>query len=78
MSAMLSSAPAVLARSARKIRFHANNRLDVSGLHLLVKGNRAVNIAVIGDGARLHAIGVQVFRQRADLNRAVKQAVIGV
>jgi len=71
-------ARSIFAATDREIGLASDNRLDPLRLHRVVERDRAVHVAVVGHGARVHAQRSQAFGKRFDLDGAVEQAVVGV
>ena len=69
---------AIPSTAGRDISFAADDWLDAARFHRVVERNRAVHVAMVGHGARLHAQIFKAFRKRFDLNGAVEKAVVGV
>lgn len=69
---------AILAVTDGEISLASDNRLDPFRLHRVVERDRAVHVAVVGHGARVHAQSSQAFGKRFNLDGAVEQAVVGV
>ncbi len=63
----LSSLRLVVARGGREVNLAADQRLDAVRLHLAVEGDCAVDVAVIGHRARLHAEFLDALGERLDL-----------
>src|SRR5882724_6145155 len=60
------------------VGFHADDGLDARGLHLIVKGNRAVQIAVIGYRYGTGAEFLGTLSEGLYLDRSVKETEVGV
>ncbi len=63
----------VRAVAGREVDLAADERLDVVRLHLLVEGDRAVHVAVVGHRARLHPQLADALGERLDLDGAVEE-----
>ena len=64
--------------AARDVGFHADDRLDARALHLIVKRDRAVHIAVIGDGNGTRSEFLRALGERLDLNGPVEKTEVGM
>ena len=61
-----------------EVEFAADERLDALGLGLVVELDRAVEIAVVGEGEGAHAELGGAIHQPVDAAAAIEQAVVGV
>src|SRR6185369_14177682 len=75
----------LLARSRRnaflsvisgQIDLATDYRLDPVGPHLVIKGNSAIHVSMVGDRAGWHLKLSDTLRKRLDLVRRVEQAII--
>ena len=72
------TAAAIFATSGSEISFASDNRLDPFLLHRVIESDRAVHVAMISHGARVHTQFQSSLCQRVYLNRAVEEAVVGM
>ena len=68
----------VLDRTRRHIRFHTNDRLDPGLGRRLVKFNRAMQIAMIGNCDRRHPHFGRLFHQLLHPHRAIEKRILGM
>jgi hypothetical protein len=61
-----------------EVKFTADQRLDAFCFRLIVELDRAVKIAVVGDGQRPHAQLARAIHQPVNATAAIEEAVIGV
>src|SRR5262245_23866907 len=64
--------------AARNISLDPDYRLDPFSLHLVIEGERAIEIPMVRDRNRGHLELCCALGQRAYLDRPIQQAVIGV
>ena len=64
--------------AGRDVGLVANDRVDARRLALAVKLDRPIEVAVVGEGQRVHAAGLGVRNEFGDAIRAVEQAVMAV
>ena len=69
---------AILPASGCKICFASDDWVDSLLCHRLVKGNRAIHVAMIGHRAGLHAKRFDTLGQRLDLDSAVEKTVVSM
>ena len=74
--AVLPAGQALVRPVLADVRLAADDRLDPRLRHRGIEINRAVQYAVVGDRARIHAELLQPFYQRGNPARAVQQAVL--
>ena len=68
----------VLDRARRHVGLAADDRLDPGGRRRLVKFDRAVQVAVVGDRDRRHLQFGRLFHQLLHPHRAIEERVLGV
>lgn len=69
---------AVEAGPGRDVGFHADDGLDARFEGGVVELDRAEHVAVVGEGAGLHAQAADALHQVVDLASAVKEGVVAV
>src|SRR5215211_2958722 len=68
----------LFAAAARDVSLATDDRFNPTPLHRVVERDRAEHVAVIGHGTRGHLQFFNTFRERFDLDGAVKKAVISM
>ena len=76
--ALIGTARAFEAGAGGEVEFAADQRLDALGLGLVVELDRAVEIAVVREGQRLHPEGVGPVHQAVDPAGAIQQGVVAM
>src|SRR5258706_3486389 len=69
---------AIFPISRGEISFASDNRFDPFLLHRVIESDRAVHVAMISHGARVHTQFQSSLCQRVYLNRAVEEAVVSM